>query len=267
MTAKSCLIYEQPHEYIFTCTASYFFVFALVHFASGSGFESSTTRLLTCYLIPRSSNVLAVASSSMIKNSYSGTSHPVAISVVPKNSQSANPTTTTTNTPIGYTPKTNIESLETRTSIRMDFETLVKPHAEWRVMFTVSASYICMVKPRILKGTYRLTFATHGMTDDFRTQPFHILISHTSAKAIQLPKQMVVAYFTGSPTFLVTVSSTLHHKHAMGIIKILVHSASCGKLFANCIRNLPITYSSNISKNSVLIVFPDLDAPNGVVYS
>lgn len=65
-------------------------------------------------------------------------------------------------------------------------------------MVTTPASSTLTVKPKILEKFDQVISAPHGVIKAFLLQPFHILESRFSAKAIHLLKHVMVAYATSS---------------------------------------------------------------------
>lgn len=82
-----------------------------------------------------------------------------------------------------------------------------------------TASGVSTVEPRIFEGTRQTTIAAHGLIDVLSSQPFLIHVTNFSVKAMQLPKHMVVAYATGHPRIVITVSSTSFHHSQKGAPK------------------------------------------------
>lgn len=109
----------------------------------------------------------------------------VALLVSSQAFKSLRPTIAAVNTLVGDTHEADIEIEEIPASIRMARKPLLQLPAECFVFFATSTSDMHTVEPNILEGAREITFAAHGVVDVVLTQPFHILISNFSAKAVQ----------------------------------------------------------------------------------
>lgn len=157
-------------------------------------------------------------------------SHAVAIYISTKISKSSNSTTAVVSTPIGNADKTDIDMAETLAAVHMALLALLQPQTECRCEFrrltyllshdsviaTLSASGIYTVEARIFERTCRLMLLANGVVDVLPSLPFYSLIFNSSAEALHLPKQMVIAYATGPLPSVTTASSALRHQLPIG---------------------------------------------------
>lgn len=60
------------------------------------------------------------------------------------------------------------------------------------------------MEPWIIEKTCQTKFAAHGVADDLPQQQFYILVIKFSPKAVHIPKHIVGAYTTWSPTAVMT---------------------------------------------------------------
>lgn len=93
-------------------------------------------------------------------------------------------------------------------SIRVAQQSLLQPHSEHSVMVSTTASGINTVEPRPFDGTRHMTSAVNGVTHVLPSYPFYILETNLTAKAMPLPKHMVVAIATWPRTTVMTALST-----------------------------------------------------------
>lgn len=97
---------------------------------------------------------------------------------------------------------------------RIARQTVLKPHSKHFVLVTNSASDITIVEPGIFQKTRHMTFAAHDVIDTLPSQPFNILVTNFSAKAMHLPEHVVEAYATKPTTPVMIASYTLIHQYS-----------------------------------------------------
>lgn len=152
-------------------------------------------------------------------------SHTVSILDSTKHSKTSSPTITVVSTPSGKTSKTVVEVAETPNWICTAHQALLIPHTECHVVAATSVFGIHTVYPRILDGTRQLTFAAHDVSAVSLSKLFNIFTFDVFAKAMQLPKQKLVAFATEPPASAMTASSSTHHNLPTEILKSLEHFA------------------------------------------
>lgn len=81
---------------------------------------------------------------------------------------------------------------------------VLEPHTQHSVLVTTSATGIHTVKPRTLEKRIQMLSAAYCVVDIFPFESFYILLSNFSAKAMNLPKQMVVEHALDPSTAAMT---------------------------------------------------------------
>lgn len=95
-------------------------------------------------------------------------------------------------------------------TIRIAQQVVLEPYTKHSVLATTSTSGIHTVKPGALGKSMKLLFNACGVKDTVPSQPFRILLSNVSAKAMHPLEELVVAYAASLPTAQMTLESSLH---------------------------------------------------------
>lgn len=133
-------------------------------------------------------------------------SHSVAIQSATHNNQHTRISTSHVPAPLG---KSSSDEVANTHSICLAWQTLLKPHSQHRELVTTTAFGTNTVETRIFIETLQKTPAAQGVIKILLLKPFHIFVVNVSAKAMHLPKYIVVGYANGPFISVMTVSSTL----------------------------------------------------------
>lgn len=118
-----------------------------------------------------------------------------------------------------------------------------KPLQKHIFLVTITTSGFNTVKPWLFERTRQVTSALNCVNDVLAIYSFHILVSNFSAKEMHLTKIMMVAFATGPPAAVITVSFTLSYRSTMRTLDSVDQAAfSCVHPAYCCISDLMLAF-------------------------